>query len=338
MAERPTLHNATHVAFDTPTAEQLLRMGASSVVPASDCLVVGPSRRDAGEHARARELFWGSSEAFDQLDSPHICWKPPVVLWVSSNLHERVNLWRACSWMRQVGIPFDDVAVIDLEPVATSRRLDEPAPTFECVDSVSDHPDAVLLERLDEAQPWPRERYERAVQLWAMYADSDPLPFVESCARGVDGFPELASLWALLSCFHARRAPDGRLLLSRFDELLLELLSEEWRTPLAVFCHKSQQGRELRGFLSYTGDLFVADRLNQWADHDASAIVERAPGPKPDASAMLSNVYRLTTRGTQLRNKGLDRLSDAPALPVAGIEAYSIKNPWVVEDGRLTRL
>ncbi|WP_437578301.1 hypothetical protein [Sorangium sp. So ce887] len=341
MADRPTLRNATHVAFDTPTAEQLLRMGASSVVPASDCLVIGPSRQDAEEHARAREMFWASSEKFDRLHSSEICWKPPVVLWASSSVHERLNLWRACSWLHQVGISYDEVTVIDFAPLAISRELDEPAPMFECTDSVSDRSDAILLERLDKAQSWPRERYDRAAQLWAMYADADPRPFVESCARGVEGFPELASLWALLSCFHARRTPDGRLLLSRFDELLLELLSEEWRTPLAVFCHKSQQGTELRGFLSYTGDLFLVDRLNHWADHDASAAVERAPGPKPPNAGypMLSEVYRLTERGMRLRDKGLDQLTDAPSLPIAGTEAYSPSTPWMLlEDGRLARL
>ncbi|KYF73243.1 hypothetical protein BE17_31965 [Sorangium cellulosum] len=338
MDERPTICNATHVAFDTPTAEQLLRMGATSVVPASDCLVIGPSRQDAEEHTRARKTFWDSFDEFDRLYSSKICWKPPIVLWVSSSVHERVNLWRSCSWLRQVGISCDDVAVVDFESVVTSRRRDELAPMYECTDSVSDHPDVILLERLDKAQPWPRERYDRAVQLWVMYADANPLLFVESCIRGVEGFPELASLWALLSCFHTRRAPDGRLLLSRFDEFLLELLSEEWRTPLAVYCHKSRQGAELRGLLSYTGDLFLVDRLTHWADHDASAFVERAPGPNPE-EPMKSFVYRITERGLRLRDKGLDQLTDAPSLPLAGIEAYSASAPWVLlEDGRLARM
>ncbi|WP_437622022.1 DUF1835 domain-containing protein [Sorangium sp. So ce1151] len=163
MDERPTICNATHVAFDTPTAEQLLRMGATSVVPASDCLFIGPSRQDAEEHTRARKTFWDSFDEFDRLYSAKIFWKPPVVLWVSSSVHERVNLWRACSWLRQIGISCDDVAVVDLEPVVISRRRDELAPMYECNDSVSDHPDVMLLERLDKAQPWPRERCDRAV-------------------------------------------------------------------------------------------------------------------------------------------------------------------------------
>lgn len=181
MADRPTLRNATHVVFDTPTSEQLLRMGASSVVPASDCLVIGPSRRDAEEHARAREMFWGSSEKFDRLFSSDVCWKPPVVLWVSSSVHERVNLWRACAWLHRLGIACGDVLIVEFEPLPPAGAPEEPMPPFDCSSSVSDYPDDVLLERLDKARPWPRERYERAVRLWDSYVDANPVPFAESC-------------------------------------------------------------------------------------------------------------------------------------------------------------
>ncbi|WP_438023628.1 hypothetical protein [Sorangium sp. So ce233] len=54
---------------------------------------------------------------------------------------------------------------------------------------------------------------------------------------------------------------------------------------------------------------------------------------------MLSKVYRLTERGMRLRDKGLDQLTDAPALPIGGTEAYAPSAPWVLLDnGRLARL
>ncbi|WP_437675807.1 hypothetical protein [Sorangium sp. So ce131] len=341
MGDHPTLHNATHVAFDTPTAEQLLRMGASSIVLASDCLIIGPSRQNAEEHARAREMFWASPEKFDMLYSSGVCWKPPVVLWASSSVYERVNLWRACSWLCQLGIACGDVFVLEFEPLPLAGVPEEPMPPFDCSSSVSDYPDDVLLERLDNAQPWPREGYEHAIRLWDSYVDENPLLFVESCVRGVEGFPELAPLWTLLSCFFPRRTTEGVLRLSRFDELLLTILPMEWQTPVAVFAHKSQSGVELRQLIYCTGDLFLPRRLEHWADHDASVAVERAPGPKPPNAGypMLSEVYRLTERGKQLRDKGLDRLTDAPSLPIAGTEAYSASAPWVLlEDGQLARL
>ncbi|AUX36238.1 hypothetical protein SOCE836_084450 [Sorangium cellulosum] len=354
MTKAALLRAATHVAFDAATTESLLNIGAINVVRASDCLIVGPSRLDALEHARTREtwrsLFEESSfrdesgEPWDRLYSPDIRWGLPVVLWVSVSLRERVNLWRACRWLRHLGIASGEVLVAEFEFVfGTINRSCEPPimPRFNCSASVAHHPNEVLLDRLDTACPWPVERYEHAVRLWECYVDDNPLLFVESCIRGVDGFPELAPLWGLLSCFFPRQAAGGTLRLSRLDELILTILStEENLTAVSVFCHKSQFGLDLRELLSCTGDLFLRARLDQWAKH-GSAAVERAPGPRPPnaGSPMRSKVYRLTERGMQLRDKGLDRLTDAPSLPIAGTEAYSPSAPWVLlEDGRLSRL
>ncbi|WP_437624398.1 hypothetical protein [Sorangium sp. So ce1151] len=288
------------------------------------------------EHGRFRQKW-------DRLYSSEVDWKPPVILWASGGLHERVNLWRTCSWLRHLGIPCSDVLIIELEPVyGTMKRFSEPPaiPPFDCSASVAHHPDNVLLDRLDRAAPWQMERYDRAVRLWDSYVDENPLPFAESCAHGVEGFPELAPLWKLLSCFFPGRSPGGVLRLSRFDELILAILStEEWQTPVKVYCNRSHLGSDLRDLGSCTGDLFVEDRLNQWAKHDSSAAVERAPGPKPSGDRMLSKVYRLTDRGQRLLDKGLERLTDAPILPMGGIDAYSASAPWaLLEDGRLARL
>ncbi|MGK4000640.1 hypothetical protein [Sorangium sp. So ce1024] len=343
MANIIDIGGATHVAFDGLTAERLLEIGATNVVRASDRLLTGPSRRDVLEHARVRRVWWDSDEEWDQLYSPNVQWELPVTLWVSASLHERVNLWRTCSWLRHLGIAHHDVLIIDLEPVPLSSAADREVLTrpFSCSESVSDHADEVLLDRLSKARPWSVERHDRAIRLWESYVDDNPLPFVESCINGVEGFVELAPLWALLSRFFPRKAAEGGLRLSRFDEIVFALLSSEWQTALALAVHKSETRMHLWHVLSCTGDVFLPRRLEHWADHDASAVVERAPGPKPPNAGypMLSEVYRLTERGMRLRENGLDQLTDAPSLPIAGIEAYSPSAPWVLlEDGRLARL
>ncbi|WP_437548888.1 hypothetical protein WME97_01500 [Sorangium sp. So ce367] len=206
---------------------------------------------------------------------------------------------------------------------------------------MSDHADEVLLNRLGKASPWPPERYDRAVRLWDSYVDENPLSFAESCRAGVEGFPELAPLWAFLSCFFPRRTAEGDLRLSRFDEITLSRLSTEWQTPAGVAAQKSETLVDMWHLLFCTGDLFLPRRLEHWADHESSAAVDRAPGPKPPNAGypMLSEVYRLTERGMRLRDKGLDELTDAPSLPIAGTEAYSAAAPWVLlDDGRLARL
>jgi hypothetical protein len=341
LTNLPALRSATHVAFDPFTPERLLEIGATNVVRSSDCLIIGPSRRDVLEHTLARTAWWNSSgdEEWDRLCSSEVRWESPIVLWVSASLRERVNLWRTCSWLRHLGIAYQDVLILEFDPVPPRGIPEEPLPPFDCTASVSEYPDKVLLDRLEKARPWPRARYDRAVSLWDRYVDANPLPFVQSCARGVKAFPELAPLWMLLSSFFPRRTPEGALRLSRFDELVLTILSTEWQTPVAVFVHKSEAGLELRQLLSCTGDLFLPRRLEQWVDHGSSAAVERAPGPRPPEYTMLSLVYRITERGMRLREEGLKELADAPSLPMAGTEAYSPSAPWVLlEDGQLARL
>lgn len=339
MTRRPALRDATHVAFDSATTERLLRLGATRVVRASDRLLIGPSRRDPSEHARMRAAWWRSSESWDRLYSTDVCWEPPVVLWVSRSVHERVNLWRALSWLRQIGLPGRDVFILEFDPIAPSGAPEEAVPPYDCTLSVADHSDEVLLRQFQAARPWPIARHDRAVALWERYVDANPLPLARSCTRGLHGFPELGALWAFLSSLFPRKTPAGALRLSHLDQLLLTLLSVEWQTPLAVFAHKSEPGVVLRQLLSCTGDLFLPRRLDQWATHDSSAAVERAVGPKPPDYPLLSSSYRITTNGVRLRDSGLDQLADAPGLPVAGVEAYASSTPWMVsDDGQLARL
>jgi hypothetical protein len=314
-----------------------LKLGATNVVRVSDRLIIGPSRREPSEHARARQAWWSSTEKWDRLYSPDVRWEVPIVLWLSASIVERVNFWRTCAWLRHLGITARDVFPVELAPMPPPKVPEEPIPSFNCTASVADHADPVLLERLADARPFPRARYDRAVSLWDRYTDENPLPFARSCSRGIKGFPELPPLWAFLSCLFPRTTPQGALCLSRFDELLLIILSKEWQTALAVFVHKSEAGVELRQLLTCTGDLFLPRRLDQWVRQGSTELVQRAAGPKPD-TPMKSSVYRIGERGLRLRESGLEDLSEAPALPIAGTDAYSSSAPWVVRsNGQLAR-
>ncbi|AUX46214.1 hypothetical protein SOCE26_077190 [Sorangium cellulosum] len=327
--------SATHVVFESRVADRISSLGATNAVVDSDCLLVGPSRMDTSEHVLARQAWWGSF--VDPIGADNNIGLV-VVVWVSStNLRERVGLWRVCGRLHECGIRRKDIVVVELDPPFRGQDTHESAVPTWC--SASEL--GTLPARLSEARPWPYERYRRAVRLWSQYTAADPRPLAQDCARGLEGFPELAPLWAFLSSFFPRKTSDGALLLSRFDELLMTVLSAEWQTPSAMVGRDLRSGMDLWRMLSCTGDLFLPRRLEHWADHDASAVVERAPGPKPPNAGypMLSEVYRLTERGMRLRDKGLDQLTDAPNLPIAGTEAYSASAPWVLlEDGRLARL
>jgi hypothetical protein len=205
--------SATHVTFDTPTTERLLALGARDVVRASDMLLIGPSRREVTEHARLRRAWWGpQDEAWDRMYAPEVHWQPPVVVWTSPNPADRVNVWRTCCWLREIGLSRSDIFIVDLERAPRGNPAYDP---LHCTASVSDHPDGVLLSRLLDARPWSRNRYRGAVHLWRQYVDADLSGFAQTCLRGLTGFPELSTVWFLVSSFFPRRTADGTLHLSQ---------------------------------------------------------------------------------------------------------------------------
>jgi hypothetical protein len=326
-----TKHAATHIALDVPTAERLEKLGMPNVVRAADMLLVGPSSGDAAEHARLRAAWWNSTEGWDQLYAAGVRWEPPVAVWVSANPAERINLWRTCSRLRDLGLSHRDALIIDLAPHVRQRA------DVACRDYVASRLDEVLLAALTEASPWTRAHYDRAVNLWRRYVDPEFSRFARTCARGFNGFPDLASVWELLSSFFPRVTASGKLHPSRLDGLILHILSDEWMTPVKVFVHKSDEGENLRNILVCTGDLFLERRLSDWASHGPEPTVERAPGPRPDVE-MNAYVYRLSARGKRLREHGLAQLTDAPRLPLGGTEAYAPASPWALrDDGTLIR-
>lgn len=332
LTNSPTLKGATHVAFHIGTVRRLTEMGARNVVPAADNPLVGPCRRDPQEDMQVQAAWWGLSETpWDQLYAPDVRWEPPIVVWVSANPKERLNLFRTCSWFDHLGLSHRDVIILDFERYPYG---DPCVDVYDCCQRVSDHPAEVLLARLAEGRSWPRARYQHAVDLWHRYADADPSRFARTCARGLAGFLELAAIWAITSNFFPRRTADGVLHLSRYDELLLRRLSYD-SDPVYIFARGPDAWNELT---FCTGDLFVPLRLDHWATHGTSPAVERAPGSGGPDHLMRRYIYRITKRGRQLR-RALTDLADAPRIPVGGAEAYAPEAPWVVcEDGRLVRL
>jgi len=316
----------THVAFDAPTADRLLSLGATNVVRASDNLLLGPSHREAAKHAQRRAAWWSSSEDWDRLGSTDVRWEAPVIVWVSASPQQRVNLWRTCCRLRDLGLSHRDVLVVDLERPARRNPDHDP---YGCGETVADHSSEVLLARLAGARAWTSTRYRYAAELWVRYTDPDLTRFARTCLRGVPGFPELAAVWSLLSGFFPRRAADGGLRLSNFDELLLHRLSEEWQTAVTVFVRGPEEWERV---ICCTGDLFVPDRLDQWAVHGAAPAVEWAAGPKPE-TRMLSRVYRVTETGRRIREAGIEGVEGGPPLPVAGAEAYGVEAGWIVPAG-----
>jgi hypothetical protein len=304
--------------FDGSTSARLSALGAANVVRASDNLVVGPSRLDAREHARLRAAWWGSPERWDQLYDAGVRWELPIVVWASASPADRVNLWRTCHWLSARQIQHRDVFLLELP-----RRE-----AFDCAETVSSHPDAILIQRLGVASPSARARLAHLVSLWRKYVDADLSRFAQACTASATPAPDLAAVWAALSTFLPRSSASGTML-SRFDTMLLRTLSREWQTPVDVYVSGPDEWQQA---VHCTGDLFVLTRLEQWADHGPPFAVERTEGPQPQ-NPMRSRVFRVTSHGERLR-EGLGALTDAPRLPLAGIEAYAQEAPWILREPR----
>jgi hypothetical protein len=337
----PTLGSGIHVAFDGPGAERLLELGATNVVLAYDLLGIGPNRRDVLEHTRTRQVWFEDDEPYDDdrlydhLYAAEVRWETPVVVWATPSLHDRLNLWRTCSWLHDQGIRRRDALIIDLPPRPRRPGARPRSEPFDCDDSVFYQSDEALQAHIAPARPWPHERYDQAVKLWEQYVSADPRRFAQRCFRGVPGFPELGPLWSFLSRFFPRMSAERTLRVSRYDEILLHALSTAWQTPVKVYIGDVIQ--RCGEFFSCAGDGAMAARLSGWARHGSIPAVESAPVPGDEDLPMRSHVYRLTERGMQLR-AGLPELADAPRLPVGGAEAYAPEAPWVLlDDGRLVR-
>jgi hypothetical protein len=134
--------------------------------------------------------------------------------------------------------------------------------------------------------------------------------------------------------FFPRLGPRG-LALSRFDELVFSCIGDDALTPVDVFAHDSAAGEELRRWLTHTGDVFLATRLSQWAQHrGAEAALESEP-VRPDRR-MLEARYRLSKVGQAIRRQGLQDIGQGPPVAVFGAVAYAPLAPWVVLDDAAT--
>ena len=303
--------SATHVAFDEPGADRLLEFGATNVVRAISSLGVGPSRRDVTEHRRGREAWFDCPDTWDQLYAAEIRWEAPVVVWATRVLHDRLNVWRTCSWLQGRGIPVRDVLIINLPPrgVGTPRAPARVEP-FECGDSVCYQSDAALRAHLAAARPWPGERYDEALRLWEQYTSADPRRFARSCLRGAGGFPDLGPTWAFLSRFFPRLGAGRSLRVSRYDEILLSVLSREWVTPVKAYVSDDSDGRW--EFFGCTWGFVHRESGSPLGLPTAQARRSSTPpGPGSSDSPMRSRVYRLTEQGVRLRAR-LPQLADAP--------------------------
>ena len=288
-----------HVAIGAVAGSALAEI-AESVVVVDDNLLLGPSSADATRHEALRARYWGGSP--------------------STALEKELA--------RQPGSPL----CVDMPPtpggLLSLCRICSLAMASESGVSVVDLGAGMLRER-PPAALWSKLQVAFAATLWRLWCGRSPVAFSRFFASGHTLHPQIASL----GLYHAGNFPrlvEGRLMLSRVDDLLLRRLSHEWVTPAEVYVGAAAAPElepELDAWLPHTGDEYVAERLRAWWRHTRGRVVERQKTSKR-ASSMIGWSYRWHPGGEVILD-ALPSLDTAPPVEVGGAVAYDPDRPWV---------
>lgn len=315
-----------HIATSHTIGGVIARAVHAPVRYVTENLLLGPSAADPEEHAELRLAFWDLRgrdrtrfrAAFRDLrEAIHASER--LVLWTTSSLSDAAALSWLCAWRSQSRPPQPGLDIVRLGP-------DPGAAAW--LDRITIHVKGADIRRaLDDVRPLSPARMERIARGWRRLTRSSP---VSLPARGGAGEErrDLADLAAYQAGLFPR-IEGSRLALSRFDALLFACLGDEARTPVDVFVHKSRAGEELRRWMYHTGDLFLARRLSQWAEHGGPEAALESEPVRPE-NTMLEARYRLSRAGKAMRRRGLAAMDEAPPIPIFGAVAYDPRAPWVV--------
>ena len=256
-----------------------------------------------------------------------------VVVWTSGLWSDRLILWAFCAWRLRYRPEHPDLDMVVLG--------DAPEDGFG-YGTVRVKP-ADARRGLDDARALSLTRVRHMARSWRRVSGRSPVLSAKGRSTGRLR-KDLVELGTHQAAFFPR--VEGRaLILSRIDELLFSCLDvKDWLTPVDVLMQRSPAGEELMNhWMSRIGDLSVAWRIRQWAEHrGAEAALESVPY-RPDRPPMLEARYRLTAAGEAIKQHGLTEIAQGPPWPMWGVTAYDPAAPWVVvNDGeggqRLQRL
>jgi hypothetical protein len=252
-----------------------------------------------------------------------------IVIWTSRLGSDTVALWALCAWrlLRWPNQPNTELVVL-----GGPTEADDATGVGGGFIRVTP---AGVRRSLDQIRPLSLTGVREMALFWRKLAGRAPI-LAGKGDRMARGREQLFALGAYQAGFFPRRDAHG-LTLSRFDELLFSCLGQQQgSTPAEVFVSRGAAGEELRNWLGFTGDFFLAMRLSRWARHngsDAALLSEPCQG----RSEMNAARYRLSDMGHAIKRHGLVEISQGAPLPVWGATAYDPLAPWVVVDDHAGR-
>jgi hypothetical protein len=303
-------------------AQSALRGYVSPVVVEDDNLLLGPSSAAPRRHRAVRKRYWGAqpsaklNEELARSDGPPLC----VVL--PPTLRGLLSFGRICASCIERKRPVFAIALGPDIAVAPTRGYD---PTedivFDVADALRQRPPVARCSSLETAL---------VATVWKMWCRRSPVALSRFCASASSLHPQLANLGRYHAGWFPRQI-GSNILLSRFDELLLRQLSNEWTTSSKVFLGAMSARSGLHEWLSHVGDLYVPKRLLEWCWHGQGRIVECQEHPeKPSELSRWSFRWR---PGGEAILDALPSLRDAPPVAIGGAMAYDPDRCWVCRVG-----
>lgn len=294
-----------------------LKKVASPVLVANDNLLVGPSCRVWTRHRSARKRYWGSAPSRRLDEHLRSRQKQALCVLFPPTCNGLLSLCR----ISQSALETDsDLHVMELDAKGTpvvSHEVDLPRET--CLDFDG------ALQGLPSAIRWSRLQTALAAGLWRLWCGRSPVAFSRFCGSSAALHPQLASLGRYHAGLFPRITQRG-LLLSRLDELILRQLTHEWTTPARLYASAVRTSSPLAAWVTYTGDLYLANRLLAWANHAQGRLVEKQEQAGA-RSEMLAWSFRWRP-GAEAILDTLPELESAPPQWIGGAVAYDSRHPW----------
>lgn len=313
-----------HIAVSADLGRVVRRGIRERVCFAADNWLVGPVANDPQAHIDARCDYWklrgrerSKFRAALRKVAQTLSSDEPIVVWGSPQWGDRVALWALYAFREALrpGGPPPGLVLMGTPQTEGEAATGGLNPSF----SPAEAQDRILSVRSP-----PGAELARFGRGFRRLCGAAPV-LSRSLAQGVEG-RELGELGDYQAAFFPS-VRDGRLHLSLFDDLVFQCLEAAGQaTPVQVFVSRAPAGEPLRRWLTLTGDIFLALRLAQWAEHQNGAALSSEP--LDPNNIMKAARYSLTEKGRSLRAMGLPALSDGPPLPVWGATAYSPDAPW----------
>lgn len=311
------VRDVVYVAVGRIARSELVKI-VSPVVVEDDDLLLGPSSADPRRHRVVRTRHWGVQPSAKLNKELARSGGAPMCVVLPPTLRGLLSFCRVCASGVERRRP---VFAMHLRPDLTGSAPQGVDPAEELAFDVAD-----ALRRKPPMDRCSELETALAATLWRLWCRRSPVALSRFCASGGALHPRLASLGRYHAGYFPRQ--DGqKLLLSRFDELLLRQLSREWITPVKLFVNGMRDEAGLHSWLTHVGDLFLPRRLLEWSRHTRGQIVECMERPERP-SDMSRWAFRWHTGGEAILD-ALPSLQAAQPLSIGGAVAYDADRAWV---------